>query len=294
MPVGCRELAGGPKDSGGARYRRKCGIVGDVWQTPEWRIDNNGGTVTRARDRAVEGRNDLSRFVVHLTRDDTGDFDDGQSARENFEDIAGDRKILALRPHCLHKDKIPEEHRNRFAVCCFMEVPLPELHLMTRPIWGRRVQYSDYGFAFSREFLVAKGAQPAIYVNSYGGNLHAKEAANEIYEIAAERGFCGKLSRLLPYLNAMHEGYDFAWEREWRVVGNLEFEFQDIACAILPEEGEDELKRQYMEGGVPVISPGWTAERIVVEFSEQARKAREVWLNRKRPRRSGKRVRRAA
>ena len=32
-----------------------------------------GGTVTRARDRAVEGGNDLSRFVVHLTRDDTAD-----------------------------------------------------------------------------------------------------------------------------------------------------------------------------------------------------------------------------
>ena len=250
--------------------------------------------MTKARDRAVEGRNDLSGFVVHLTRNDTADDpDDGQTARENFEGIAEDRKILALRPHCLHKDKIPEEHHHSFSVCCFMEVPLPELHMMTRPIRGRRVQYSDYGFVFPREFLVAKGAQPAIYLNSYGGNLRTRKAADEIYEIAAKDGFRGKLSCLLPYLNAMHEVYDFAWEREWRVVGNFEFDYQDIACVILPEDGEDELKQEYLEGGVPVISPGWTAERIVAEFSKQARNARQVWVDRKSPRRSRKRARRA-
>ena len=147
------------------------------------------------------------------------------------------------------------------------------------------------GFVFSREFLVSKGAQPAIYLNSYGDNSELKDAADRIYTIGAKKGFNNALSSLIPYLNAMDGRYDFAWEREWRVVGKLAFEPADIVCVILPEQGEEKLKDKLLEGGVPVISPGWTAERIVDEFSKQARKARRVWKGtsgskgrRKRPR----------
>ena len=132
---------------------------------PEQANRRTGGNLIKARDRAVEGRNDLSRFVAHLTRDDRADFPDGgQTARENFKGIVEDREILAFRPHCLHMGRIPERHRERFSVCCFTEVPLSELHLLTRAIPGRRIKFSDYGFVFSREFLVSKGAQPALYV----------------------------------------------------------------------------------------------------------------------------------
>ena len=251
--------------------------------------------MARARDRAVEGRNDLSRFVVHLTRDDTGERNGGETARQHFDGIAGERKIRARRPHCLHMDRIRREHWDSFAVCCFMEVPLSELHLMTRPIAGRRIHYGDYGFVFSREFLVSRGAQPAMYVNSYGGNRLVREAADRVYQLAEEEGLaCGQLGRLLPYLNAMHEGYDFAWEREWRVLGDLDFGFEDVVCVILPEDGEDGLKGEFLGEGVPVISPGWTAERIVAELSGQARSARRLWSERKSPRRSNDRRGRAA
>jgi len=253
-------------------------------------------TVTKARDKAVEGRNDLSRFLVHLTRDDREDAKsygwNGGTAAENFIGIMEDSTIYALRPHCLHLHKIPEEHFDRFSVCCFMEVPLPELHLVTRPIQGRRNQYSDYGFVFSRDFLVWKGAQPAIYVNSYGDNSELREAADSVYAIAKEKGFSSALSRLVPHLNAMNQGYDFAWEREWRIAGNLKFELEDIACVILPEQGERKLKAKFLKGGIPVISPGWTGERIVAEFSKQARRAHRAWKEGKRPKKSSKQPRR--
>ena len=152
--------------------------------------------VTTARERAVEGRNDLSRFVVHLTRDDRKDDPEwGQTAPDNFKDIMDSKTILALRPHCLHGKQIPKKHRDKFLVCCFTEVPLHELHLVTRPIQGRRNQYSDYGFVFSREFLVSKGAQPAIYVNSYDRNMDLQEATVKVYEIAEKTGFRSKRPR---------------------------------------------------------------------------------------------------
>ena len=115
--------------------------------------------MNKARDGAVEGRKDLSRFVVHLTRDDREDYPrGGQTAGKNFNQIVEDRAIRAYAPHCMHINRIPDKHQRKFAVCCFTEVPLSELHLLTRRIPGRRKKFSDYGLVFSREFLVAKGA----------------------------------------------------------------------------------------------------------------------------------------
>ena len=234
--------------------------------------------MTTAKSRAIEGRGDLSRFVIHLTRDDTKDFDDGASAVENFNTIIKESKILPFRPHCLNSDQIPKKHRNKFFVCCFTEIPLSELHLLTRHIKGRQIQLSEYGIVFSREFLISKKAQPAIYINSYHNNMWLREAADRIWKICEENGFqdCS-MWRILPFLNAMHEKYDFTWEREWRICGDLAFTPEDIVCVILPEHGEEDLRREFLTGGVPVISPGWTSERIVSEFSDQARQAKREW-----------------
>lgn len=239
--------------------------------------------MTDAKSRAVEGRGDISRFVVHLTRDDRKDFPEGGArAAENFSSIIKDRKIRAHIPHCLHADRIPAEHRKRFSVCCFTETPLSELHLLTRHIPGRRVQLSAHGLVFSREFLVTNGAQPALYINSYERNLWLREAADRLCDIAEDNDFRkGKLWRFLPYLNAMHERYDFTWEREWRVRGNLKFKPRDIVCVILPEKGEETWKQRFLSRGVPVVSPGWSTERIVAELSGQARRARRQWVTTK-------------
>lgn len=170
------------------------------------------------------------------------------------------------------------------------EVPLSELHRLTRRIEGRRIQLGDYGIVVSREFLMAKGAQRAIYINSYDDNTWLREAADEIYDVAEASGFGeGACWQLLPYLNGMHEGYDFAWEREWRVVGNLEFEAEDIVCVVLPEAGEEELTRAFLKRGLPVVSPGWFADRIVAESSRQARRAKGLWAAASAPRERGKR-----
>ncbi len=235
--------------------------------------------MSHPKSRAIEGRGDLSRFVVHLTRDDSADDPNGASAAENFTSIVKQRKILAIRPHCLHGRKIPNIHKERFSVCCFTEVPLSELHLLARHIPGRKIQLSEYGFVFSRDFLVSKGAQPAIYINSYNNNTWSREAAERVYQLSKKSRFKkDKLWRLLPFLNAMHEGYDFAWEREWRLLGDLDFKPKDVISVILPEHGETDRKREFMKSGVPVISLGWSTEKLVSEFSDQARRARRTWI----------------
>jgi len=79
--------------------------------------------------------------------------------------------------------------------------------------------------------------------------------------------------RLFPFLNAMHEKYDFSWEREWRVLGNLSFTAGDIVCVILPENDE-KFRMAATEFGVPAIAPGWSYEKIIMELSKQQKRTK--------------------
>ena len=115
-------------------------------------------------------------------------------------------------------------------------------------------------------FIVAEGGQPAIYLNSYGGNTWIREAADELFDtcVNKEGDLQQPLSRILPFLNAMHEKYDFTWEREWRLVSDLHFGSSDVVCVILPPQGDEDLKEKFAAKGRAVISPGWSYEQLLV------------------------------
>src|SRR5262249_35726625 len=110
------------------------------------------------RPETSEEREDISRFMVHLTRDERNTFPGGCPARDNFLSILSDREIRAYRPHCLHRRKVPECHEEKFRVSCFTATPLHELKHLIGPIPGRAVALDSYGFVFEREFLIEKGA----------------------------------------------------------------------------------------------------------------------------------------
>jgi len=239
--------------------------------------------MTDPRKNAIKGREDISRFVIHLTRDDRGDFSDGGSAEENFRAIIEDRRIGAYQPHCIHSKEIPKNLRPCYSVACFTEVPLTQLHLLTRRIPGRKICLEPYGLVFSREFIINKGAQPAIYINSYNNNIWLREAADVLCDIARSKEFKnGKLWRFLPFLNAMHERYDFTWEREWRVRGDVQFKPEDVVAVVLPEKDSVEWREKFALRGVPVLTPGLSYEDIIGELSQQQRKTRSIWVERKR------------
>jgi hypothetical protein len=84
--------------------------------------------------------------------------------------------------------------------------------------------------------------------------------------------------RILPFINAMHERYDFTWEREWRVLRGLNFKARDIVCVILPPETDKDLKELLAKGGIATISPGWSYEKIVAELAKQQRSTRSLNL----------------
>ena len=106
--------------------------------------------VNMARSFATSGREDISQFIVHLTRDDRDTFDAGGStARRNFLAIMKSRKIIAVRPHCLFNrrlEELTERYQAKLNVACFTEVPLSQIHLLVGEIPGRQIELKPYGF----------------------------------------------------------------------------------------------------------------------------------------------------
>lgn len=225
---------------------------------------------------ARQHREDISRFVVHLTRDDRKSFSNGSIARKNFLTILKEKRIVAYSSHCLHHKKLPD--KPFFKTACFTETPLNHIRQLVGPIPGRQIELEPYGFVFLREFIVKAGGQPAIYINSYDGNTRLRESVDELFRVARDVAPVNTLlSRLLPFINAMHERYDFTWEREWRVLKELKFKHSDLVCVILPDDGDDELRSMMAEGGIAAISAGWSYEQIVAELAKQQRATRSVF-----------------
>lgn len=227
-------------------------------------------------------REDVSKFVVHLTRDDRSDFgeDVGGTASQNLVNILRKRVIYATGPHCLHAPRLPENMpkraRKAFDVACFTEVPLSQIHLLTQRIEGVAYQREPYGIVFDKQALIRAGAQPAVYVNSYDGNMSIRKAYDAIFAQALDSDFKGEAWKILPFANAMHEKYDFTWEREWRTNFHFEFLTRQIVALILPSVGEDHIRDVAAKTGIACISPGWTYEMIIKELASQQRKTRTL------------------
>jgi hypothetical protein len=229
---------------------------------------------------ATQHRTDYSRCIVHLTRDDRKSFTNGASARENLLQILRNKSIWSIKPHCIYNNEISKfgkEKQAGYRVACFTEVPLSQLHLLVQEIPGRKIKLEPYGVVFTKEFIASKGGQPAIYVNSYDGNVRVREAVDYLFSVATSSDEHKILRRIVPFMNAMHEQYDFTWEREWRTTKSLNFKLSDLVCIILPEKGEDDIKEKAIKAGIAVISPGWTYEQIITELADQQRKTKDTF-----------------
>lgn len=235
--------------------------------------------MNRRAEIAVEKRADVSMFMVHLTRDDrthTAPNVTGMTVEENFASIFEQKRIAAFGIHCLHGDRLkrlPEKKQRQFRVACFTETPLDQIRGLL-DVGPRQIDLEPYGFVFKREFLYAMGAQPAHYLNNYHPNP-LRDAVECIYEMGLKNNFTGRTWPLLPLVNVMQDNHDFVWEREYRVIGDVEFEYDDLVCVILPDH-EYELRERMAGLGITALDPGWSYEKMVLEFSEQQRSTRRI------------------
>lgn len=221
--------------------------------------------------RAAANREDLSPYLVHLTRDNTNHFPKtGLSAHKAFNEIWNGKRLRARRVLCMHRDLIlaePKEIQDKFRVACFTETPLTQIkHFIG--VWRRQYQFEAYGFIFKKETLLDKGASPAQYINQYG-TVNLRASADQQFRLAKQAKFKGLLWQPLAFMNSVHNGNDFDWEREWKVRGAVDFLYKELAGVILPERIANKMWQRAEDRGVPVISAGWDADRIEETLAER-------------------------
>ncbi|MDO8141829.1 MAG: hypothetical protein Q6358_10060 [Candidatus Brocadiales bacterium] len=231
-------------------------------------------------------REDLSRFLVHLTRDD----DDGERASANLISILKDKTIFARNAHCLVMHKIKKMGfsdllKSEFKTVCFTETPLTQIRQLVSEIKGRKIQLRPYGLVFWKDNLFDKGASPAQYINAKGTSI-SKFLLDQFDSIFEGITTLKKLKRVevehyenivhyYSLINVVGDKNDFLWEREWRHHGDFTFNYSDVVAIIAnnPEGFEKwsekklgKTKHVYIKK-IPIINPNWTYEELLENFA---------------------------
>ncbi len=206
-------------------------------------------------------RNDLSGYLVHLTRQYGR-----QSAADNLVRILKERTIRARGSHCLFMHDLTEEEKSDFSTVCFTETPLSDLNYVTQEMRGRKIRLSQYGLVFAKGVVLQAGGNPVFYVDARSNKGRTRcDAFRQCFRIARKRGMAGDLyTSFLPLVNKVDTRNDFTWEREWRVVGDFAFELSDVFLGLAPKGDLFRFENDYPL--FPWVSPRWGRDQMMAKL----------------------------
>lgn len=197
---------------------------------------------------------DMSPFVVHFTKKS------GKSSEY-------DNSISILASRCLQAQNrfgMGKNYAESPSCVCFSEVPLHQLKRLAD-------KRGPYGIVFRKEFIVARDGGPILY--AYQDTPHATAMRALIDDAVGKPD--DPIWRIAPFVDQPGQygssSYFFEWEREWRHPGNLQFNEDDPAFLIIPEDLH-EAARDFFDNAereqlgpnykCPFIDPYWNLEKI--------------------------------
>lgn len=166
-------------------------------------------------------RNDLTDYVVHLTKDR---FDPRVSALQVLMEILETgyiRPTFALNQNSSSGGQSRPAVKGPHPAVCLTEQPISAI-LKTLKFVGSR--YSGYGIAYYKPILYEKGGRPVLYGNEH--EIGQKIKKGELGWEEGKENYKGGLPPELQYLWVKYDPrevsvfqykVDFTWEREWRV-----------------------------------------------------------------------------
>lgn len=159
-----------------------------------------------------KNRNDISSRLTHLTK--------GNTSEETFQILM---KILEMKKIIGSTTETGFIIGNKPAVC-FQEAPLNaiaenlEYEKKLREDTNDKVRYKAFGLRFNKMWIYNKGGRPVIY--------EEKELMKSI--LPKEEYW-----RIVNYdLHDRQHIIDWTHEREWRVPGDIDFEYKDIEILV--------------------------------------------------------------
>ncbi len=221
-------------------------------------------------ENLLNRRLDLSTFLVHFTRD-------------KDDCIAYENLVSILKDHCLNagsklgtaKDRdVPNQE-----VVCFTETPLEHAWTLTGAIQGRQVQLEPYGVVFSKIWARSREVNPVWYVDATRGHdWTIKKSIERLVKSAWDAGDkTNDIFQLTPFIEVMgtwprnKSRKEFWWEREWRKIGDLTFDWSNLVAVIAPENSHDQLRKALGDNNdvdsLKFLDATWGLERMIGSFA---------------------------
>ncbi len=211
-----------------------------------------------SREEFLNKKRDFSSLLVHLTRDD-----DIFYAKDVLDMILDEKTLKAFNHFCLFSPNLKESQnislQDRFKVVCFTETPIDQIDVLLHKVSGRNFQPDPYGLVFKKEYIRQQEGNPVFYAT--------KEIAKPLWSLywplcgEEKEQSSGEVCKLLALVTLCDGNMDFHWEREWRIVGNLQFDLNDIYCGLCSEEDITYFESKYSQ--VTFLSPFWGLNRIL-------------------------------
>ncbi|MDW9414226.1 hypothetical protein GOB15_07095 [Sinorhizobium meliloti] len=203
---------------------------------------------------------DMSPYVVHFTKAAKP-----RTAYDNSMSILSRRRIEARTRFGTGK-----QHPIAPQSICFSEIPLQSLARLAD-------KRGSYGIRFRKEFVVSRNGGPIMY--AYKDTPHAKALRGLVSQ--ARHNEDEPIWKIAPFVDQPGQygptKYFYEWEREWRHVGNLDFNKKDAAFLIIPEELHSQARFFFNEAErenlgpnykCPFIDPYWNVQQIKAAFNE--------------------------
>ena len=227
-------------------------------------------------EELLHRRTDLSTFLVHLTKTTQVDSGESVAARENLisiiDALGGIGCIEARREQGMAKGKgVPNQ-----SVVCFTETPLEHAWTLFQDIEGRQERLEPYGVVFSKIWARSKGVNPVWYIEgSNEGEWLTKPIDRIVATDAneANKDILCEFFNLTPFFEPMGtwpaSRKEFWWEREWRKIGDLTFNWTDLVAILCPEEDHTFISDSLNGDAIrrKLLDPTWGLERMISSLS---------------------------
>lgn len=207
-------------------------------------------------------KRDYSHLLVHLTRSA-----ETLSAKDVLGCILDDCLLKAYHAWCIWYKEINRGDNaflwEKFKVVCFTETPIEQLHMILKKLPGRLYNPEPYGLVFEKSYIKTNGGNQVFYMT--------KKIATPLHELYERQKISSTLDtevcRFLALTTLCEKGNDWHWEREWRVMGDLKFNLEDIYCGLCPEAHIEYFRDKYPP--VNFIDPSWENKRMLDELVKQ-------------------------
>ena len=223
-------------------------------------------------------RKDLSPFLIHLTKDV-----DNNNAESNLISILNDKKIKSSNNQLgtikYYAGSNSDDLRKKLTgFVSLSETPIDEIHCLL-DIEGRQKDLSEYGIILLKDEIKKENKiNPTLYMNTYNDDLREvwENALNDIDKLS--KNILEAINNLLDIVGLFesfgtipnNEKVDFFWEREWRCIGDLSFDFEkNVFLGLCPFQKIDEFEKTW---GIyfidPKMNPRYFSNKIIKRKNE--------------------------